>query len=281
MHIPRAWAKASADGQTADGRTLPVSVWGWGEDEAGARKGAADRLQRLLERIRRGDPFPDKYSYGSRPLREEILGTIEGEVPGEPLALITRNSYGAQVLTASRLLFLDVDLNPPTFLQRVLRMFGAGRDSSEETVLARLRSVLQQYGKATFRIYRTASGLRAMAIDREFDPAGSDAQELMKATGTDPAFSRLCLAQRSFRARLTPKPWRCKISNPPSEYPRPEGEARRRFATWLKEYEDRSRGYATCRYLETIGNASPRGGAGKLLELHDRVARCSEPLPLA
>jgi hypothetical protein len=141
--------------------------------------------------------------------------------------------------------------------------------------------VLQQYGKATFRIYRTASGLRAMAIDRDFDPAGRDAQELMKATGTDPAFSQLCMVQRSFRARLTPKPWRCKSSNPPNEYPRPEGEPRSRFATWLKEYEERSKGYATCRYLETIGSGSARGGAGKLLELHDRLTRCGEPLPLA
>lgn len=39
--------------------------------------------------------------------------------------------------------------------------------------------------------------------------------------------------------------------------------------------------YATCRYLETVGGGSAKGGAKQLLELHDRVTRCSEALPLA
>jgi hypothetical protein len=103
----------------------------------------------------------------------------------------------------------------------------------------------------------------------------------MQATGTDPAFAHLCLVQRSFRARLTPKPWRCNTSLPPGQYPRLEGELQRRFASWLHEYEQASRNYATCRYLETVGNGSPKGDVRKLLELHDRSTRCDESLPLA
>lgn len=120
-----------------------------------------------------------------------------------------------------------------------------------------------------------------MAIDREFDPTGREVQELMQTTGTDPAFSRLCLAQRSFRARLTPKPWRCNAPLPPGQHPRLDGELRQRFASWLREYEKISLGYATCRYLETLGNGSPKHHASKLLEIHDRITRCNEPLPLA
>jgi hypothetical protein len=280
MHIPHVWAKVSADARFPDGQTHPVAVWGWGDDEASAKKGAADRLQRVLERIRCGETFPNRYGYGNRPLREEILQTFASATAGEPSAVLTRNSYGALVLNATRLLFLDIDLQPPSLAQRVLRIFGSGV-APEEAALAKLRDVLGHYGRATFRVYRTASGLRVMAIDRDFDPAGRDVQELMQATGTDPAFARLCQVQRSFRARLTPKPWRCYSSMPPGQHPRQDGELRQCFASWLTEYEKAAARFATCRYLETIGSGSPQGDAGPLQELHDRATRCGQSLPLA
>jgi hypothetical protein len=255
-----------------------VSVWGWGDDDATARIGATERLRRVLERIRSGQPFPGKYGYGNRPLREEILQTFAG-ASEEPDAVVSRNSYGAQVLNASRLLFLDVDIGPASLGQWIARLFGA--PSAEQNALAKLRDALRRYGRATFRIYRTASGLRALAVDRQFDPAGREAQDLMQATGTDAAFSRLCLAQRSFRARLTPKPWRCGVSLPPGRHPRLDVQMQQRFASWLRQYEDRSLRYATCRYIETVGDGSPGQNAKKLLELHDRATRCNEPLPLA
>src|SRR5436189_4942308 len=108
MHIPRIWAKADAEVETPDRGALPLVTWGWGENEAEARAEARSRLQRLSDRVRRGDPFPDAYAYGSRPIREEILDTIGDSA--NPRGVITRNRYGAKVLNAVRLLFLDVDL---------------------------------------------------------------------------------------------------------------------------------------------------------------------------
>ncbi len=279
MHIPSAWAKASADVTSPDGSAHAVSAWGWGEDEWTARKAAAGRLQRVLDRIRCGEPFPARYSYGSRPLREEILERFTGGAQAQPVAVLTRNSYGAQVLNASRLLFLDVDLQPPTIMQRLRRLFGG--PSTEESTLARLRQALHAHAQATFRIYRTASGFRVLAIDREFDPAASDVRQLMQATDTDPAYARLCLAQRSFRARLTPKPWRCQLPLPPGRHPRSDSALQRSFASWLREYENVSAAYASCRYLETVGSGRPRGDAVQLLALHDRITRCDQSLPLA
>jgi hypothetical protein len=183
------------------------------------------------------------------------------------------------VLNAAGLLFLDIDVEPATGVQRLLGAFGGA--SRAEAVLTGLRGALQEYGRAAFRVYRTASGFRAAAVDREFDPTGDDVQRLMQATGTDPAFARLCLAQRSFRARLTPKPWRCRRPLPPGRYPRADDEQRQRFAAWLREYESASARYATCRYVETIGSGSPRSALRGLLELHDRLTRCDDALPLA
>lgn len=277
MHIPRAWVTASGDGKLADGRTAPVTVWGWGDDETAARSTALQRLKRVLERLGRGEPFPDSYAYLSRPLREEILETVAGPADA-PLALLTRNRYGAQVLNAARLLFLDIDFPPPSLMDRLRALFGA--PGAQARALARLRQALQQHGRATFRLYRTAAGLRAIAVDREFDPAGDDTRALMQATGTDPAFARLCVAQKSFRARLTPKPWRCRLRTPPGQHPR-DGSGATAFAAWLREYEKASGAFATCRYLETVGTGSARGDARALIDLHDRLTRSATALPLA
>jgi hypothetical protein len=104
----------------------------------------------------------------------------------------------------------------------------------------------------------------------------------MKATGTDPWFVRLCLAQKSFRARLSPKPWRIGLKPPPGQYPRDDAEAERRFAEWLAGYAAASAGCATCRYLETVGKGGMVGSDNQdLIELHDRLARASEAVPLA
>jgi hypothetical protein len=281
MHIPRVWAKVNAECTTPDNRKLSVAVWGWGREETTAKREASTRLERLIDRIRRGDPFPDVYAYGSRPLREEILQSFDGDTEDQPKAVLTRNRYGAMVLNTSSLLFLDIDLAPPTFTQRLRRLFSSSRSPDDENAVAKLRDALRQFGQATFRLYRTAAGFRAIAIDREFDPVARDAQELMKATGTDPAFVRLCLAQKSFRARLTPKPWRCKCSLPPGEHPRTDDVVRQRFATWISKYELASTRYATCQYIETIGSSSVKGAAEKLVALHDRITRCDASLPLA
>jgi hypothetical protein len=279
VNIPRAWAQASGEGRTPDQRTLPVTTWGWGDDDDDARREAAGRLQRLLERITRGDPFPPAYGYGTRPLREEILETVAGPPASPPVAVLTRNAYGAVVLNTARVLFLDIDRPPATFLERLGGLLGRER-SAGDVVPDTLRAALGASG-ATFRVYRTASGLRAMAIDREFEPAGPASQALMTATATDPAFARLCAAQHSFRARLTPKPWRCRCTAPPGHHPRVDDGVRRRFAAWLGDYEQASRRHATCRYLETIGTGRATTTARRLVEVHDRLTRCHEALPLA
>jgi len=280
MHIPQAWAKAGAECQTQDHRKLQVAVWGWGDEQEAAKREAANRLERLIGRIRRGDPFPGVYAYGNRPLREEILQTFDGETE-EAKAVLTRNRYGALVLNTARLLFLDIDIPPPTFGQRLRRMFSPPRSAEDDDATTKLRDSLKQLGRSTFRLYRTAAGFRAIAVDRAFDPGGSDAQKLMNATGTDPAFVRLTLAQKSFRARLTPKPWRCHCSLPPGEHPRTDDAVRQRFTAWLNQYDQAAKKYATCRYIETIGAGSARGPAADLVALHDRLTRCGESLPLA
>lgn len=278
MQVPRSWARSHAIHTDREGKKRSLAVWGWGEGETEARQNSSARLARLVERLGRGEP-PGAYEYGSRPLREEILETLPGEGRNEPAAILTRNRHGAIVLNTAFMLFLDIDLEPPNLGKRLLRLVTSAPPADSQA-LTRLREALVRHGRASFRIYRTAAGFRALAVDREFDPAGREAQELMVATGTDPAFAKLCLLQQSFRARLSPKPWRCNCKRPPGEYPRDE-EQKLQFADWLSHYEQATAQYATCQFLESVGPGRPEGRAKRLVELHDRHTRCEAGLPLA
>lgn len=274
MRIPRAWSKAE-DEVEARGKRLHLVAWGWGDDVAAAGRLAAERLARLVERVRRGERFPDLYGYGlERPLREEVVQTI-GDA-----GVVTRNVYGALVLNTARLLFIDVDLpeGGPSLGQRVLGLFGRRPPDP----LERLREALRAVAPLTFRIYRTAAGLRALGVDRQYEPGGQAAEALMTHAGADPRYVKLCRAQKSFRARLTPKPWRCGAPpRPPGEHPRTDPDLQARFDGWLREYEAASAGWATCEYVETIGAGHPDEHAAGLIALHDRVTRAGERLPLA
>ena len=281
MRVPTAWAKASAAAAGREGRKLALSVWGSGETEQEAERDAAQRLERVRARLRRGERLPDRYAYGERALREEVVERMFDAETGELYAAVTRNRYGALVLNAARLLFLDIDLPPAGIAARLRWLLSAGRADPARPVLDGLRQTLRGYGRASFRLYRTAGGFRAIALDREFDPAARDTQELMQRTGTDPAYMQLCRAQKSFRARLTPKPWRAECPLPPGAFPREGDRLQQRFASWLRRYEAARAHYRTCRYLETIGNGRPSARNARLVELHDRTTGIDEKLTLA
>ena len=279
MYIPKAWARDTREATLRDGRAVPISAWGWGDDQAGARAKAAERLQRALERIQSRKPFPHGYEYEGRPLREDVLQTLEAADSNATIGIVTRNRYGAHVLNAEQLLFLDIDLPSRGLFAWFRQLFS--RATPEQRALVNLREALRNHGGATFRIYRTASGFRVMAVDRSFDPTSPETQDLMRVTRSDPAYARLCRSQKCFRARLTPKPWRCGVGKPPGEFPRSTRDEENAFAGWLREYEQASTRFATCRYLETIGSGRASGDTRRLQDLHDRVTRCEEPLPLA
>ena len=108
MRIPRFWQKAGQPVQTAQGATWRLEAWGWSdESEAAAAALARERLQAQAEAIAAGRGQRERYLYHDRPLREEVL---ERPLPG---ALITRNGYGARILNAAQVAFVDVDVDLP------------------------------------------------------------------------------------------------------------------------------------------------------------------------
>lgn len=281
MNIPPVWKLVAGRFPNRSGQEFLLQVWGFGENEAAAQREGATRLERLAARLLSGK-LPDKwYDYTDRPVREEVVQAFEapgGSESGNHVAVVTRNGYGALILNTARMLFLDIDFQP-SLLGSLKGLFT--KASPEEQRLQALRHALEAQGHSTFRIYRTAAGYRVICIGREYDPAGREAADLMRATGTDRFFMRLCQAQKCFRARLTPKPWRCGLGRPAFRFPYRTPEEEVEIRKWIEVYEEESAGYATCQFLTSLGSATPEGDQQLLLDLHDQITGANSGRPLA
>jgi hypothetical protein len=196
-------------------------------------------------------------------------------------AIVTRNHYGSIVLNAHHALFIDVDVaeeeNPP----RDTEEYGGRNRVPWQTMFDDLCTVLNNEARIGFRIYRTAAGFRILATTHEFEPDSETVKYLMSSVGADDAFVRLCGAQKTFRARLSPKPWRCGTTRPPNEFPRASAEEEQRFAEWLAHYCRACRNYATCQFLGRIGPAETHARVAPIIELHDRETKAFQSLDLA
>jgi hypothetical protein len=279
MRIPRYWAKADGSAVDPSGKAWAIWRWGWSQESvADALAVARRRLADSVARIARGETIR-AYLYGTAPLREEILRSL-GEAGTASEAVVTRNRYGALVLNTARVPFIDVDA-PPVGLGARLARFFRRDDRDADPTLARLRAVCASKGSHAFRIYRTPNGYRVLAANLALDPSADSTGALLAEFAADPYFIKLCKLQGSFRARLTPKPWRCGCPLPPNQHPRDDREARERFEAWRRRYEAESARFASCRYLESIGGDRPSANARAIVEEHDRVSRALADLPLA
>lgn len=99
--------------------------------------------------------------------------------------------------------------------------------------------------------------------------------------GCDPLYVRLCRSQQSFRARLTPKPWRCGVASPPSRFPHETPERAAAFERWLAAYDACCERYAVCEALPSVGDDFVSSDVAPLVSLHDEATRASTGLPLA
>ena len=252
--IPRHWSKVTGSADDPGGKRYALRIWGWSADSvAEAATLARRRLADACARVASGALRDEAYFYGKVPLREEIVRTVGGD------AIVTRNRYGALVLNTARVPFVDVD-TPASGSGSgggLLGLFGGKQADPASAVLDRVRAACGRFPRTSFRIYRTAAGFRLLATDLLLDPASAQAQELLADFSADPFFVKLCRLQASFRARLTPKPWRCGCALPPASFPR---EPRPR---WLSR--------SGCRSTRA---RSDRGRPASWSRRRGRAARC-------
>ena len=325
MLIPRFWARVTSHATAPDGRSIPFHTWrGSRESQAAAEALAAEAAERIAARIARGEGFPEKYTYGNRPLREEVVRELPG-AGNDPDVAVTRNSYGALVLNAARVFFIDVDVPaegsaeppraggsdpaaalldspigkavtdalPPSVRSLVQGLFGRGAATPEPTpaparpasptdaALDQLRTWLRSRPDWNVRVYRTSAGLRYVVTHATFSATDPETVSIMEALGADPQYIRLCRAQKSFRARLTPKPWRLHMENPPARFPYESASDEAAVRDWIRRYDEASRRYSTCRLMEVIGSGAEHPDVAPVVAMHDEHTGADSDRPLA
>jgi hypothetical protein len=277
--IPKHWSSVDGDATDPGGKRYALRIWGWSVSSlTEAADVARRRLADASARIRAGALDREAYFYGKAPLREEIIGAVGKD--GE--AIVTRNRYGALVLNTSRVPFIDVDTpeNGSGGGGGFFGLFGGKKAAPSDPALDGIRAACGRFPQTTFRIYRTAAGFRLLATDLLLDPTSREGQDLLSTFAADPFFVKLCKLQASFRARLTPKPWRCGLRLPPGSYPRDLG-SQKAFEKWRDEYDAAIRSKATCELVETQGPGRMLPEAAAIVAEHDRACRVGEKAPLA
>lgn len=155
----------------------------------------------------------------------------------------------------------------------------------DESYRSRVSQFLSTHPAWRLRVYQTPAGLRLIAEHARFEPTSPETQEFFDQVGADPDYARLCRIQQCFRARLTPKPWRIgmreRLRPRPGVWPLDSDEKRASRAAWVARYEAASKGYAACRYLETLGSFVTDADAQKVVKLHDRLCGAESSLPIA
>jgi len=252
MKLAKFWSRDSAeyDGVSATAR-------GWSDDSFDAAKARARQIaQHVAERIVNHGGQKEKYPYGDRPLPEPILRTFPGG-----RAAVTRNAYGALILNTDDLMFVDIDnedRRPP--------------DVDVERVASR-------HGLSG-RFYKTAAGYRVILTDRKFVAGSADSEALLKEFGADTMYTHLCKMQASFRARLTPKPWRCEWYKPNVKYPFEGPREERQYQEWVSKYDRSAARFSTCKLVSRFGGGSLQEFA-ELIAYHDQESKAGSGLPLA
>lgn len=250
------------------GQAGNFACWKWSNTSLAHAQEVADRrAAELLRMYKENDgAFPDRYLYSDKRMREAVVRQIGS-------AVISRNAYGAQILNTESVMFADIDFPEDLSVGR--------RAHFVEKKVAFLEAWISSRSSWGLRVYRTAGGLRLLATGDLFDPCDTQVDDILTQLGTDPLYRKLCRVQETFRARLTPKPWRCEWVPPPRYWPFRNEKEESTFKKWLGRYEFFSQDYAVCRLVVALGVEAKIPEIVQIQNIHDYETKCHLRLPLA
>ncbi|MBD3885412.1 hypothetical protein IFO70_27180 [Phormidium tenue FACHB-886] len=201
-----------------------------------------------------------EYSVMAEPVLHEI------SYQGAQQAIITRNRYNCLILNTKNLLIVDVDIGDPHFADYLDCATSCQIASGQQQAIAALKAIVQQFPQLGFRVYQTRNGLRYLCTTRPFDSLDYNTYRLMQNLYADPLYARLCKFQSTFRARLTPKPWRVEV----------DGEERfvyeRTTGLILPDYSS----YAVCHFIEVVGEQIILPEFESIIKVHDSFCRIAQ-----
>lgn len=287
MKIARFWERAEVEIEGPHGEPAVGIAWGWSSSSrAEAHEKALAGANRVAQWLKTRKQREHDYGldYPDRPPREEIVREIQDST-GETIAIITRNAAGSLVLSTPRLTFIDVDIPRRSSLgglaRGLKRLLGQPVIEPQEQVRQQIADAAARHPEYSFRLYRTFAGFRCVLLNTALAPGSAASVTLLEEFGADPLYKRLCSAQECYRARLSPKFWRCHAERPPNRFPWPNAAEEERFRQWQHNYEAVAGGYAVCRLVEQIGARRGNAELQQLIELHDEMSGVHTSLPLA
>lgn len=250
-----------------DGEEQEITCYGGSNlstDDARAR--AKEKSEKIQQKIKGEKHLFDEYE---AEIREEILQIIDDR------SAITRNRYGAQVLNVENLLILDIDKPKPSF-GGLFKKKDTESDKAKIFDMVRKLAITSKFKDYGFRIYETYQGARVIILGKSFDPREGETKKMMDEFNCDPLYTRLCIKQGCYRARLTPKPYRMKMRAYKVKFPRNEDD--HEFQGWLTNYESESRNFSVCKLIEQIGASH---SLNDVIRLHDDITGINFRQPLA
>ncbi len=292
MKLAKFWTRQAGEARDANGKLIRVVARGWSNESLeAAAEVARENAHGVAQRLASDPGGRKQYGYGDRPLPEPVVREFR-DTTATPNAVITRNAYGSLVMNARDLMFVDIDRQnvqhvgaiAQNLMSSVFSLFSkpagqaAPAPQAGDAVVDGIQKVAARNGLAV-RVYKTAAGYRAMVVNAGFDAGSARSEEVLKEFEADPLYVRLCKMQQSFRARLTPKPWRCDLGTPPVTFPFETADAEARFQQWVRQYTAKIAGYATCKLLASFGESHE--AFAQLIEYHDQETKAGSGLPLA
>jgi hypothetical protein len=310
MKLARFWTRQPGEATGDNGESVRVSSRGWSnESMEDAAVVAREIAGKVAQRVASGDPKARQYGYGDRPLPEPVIQELR-DASGGLSGVITRNAYGALVLNTRDLMFVDIDREgspapvaaavqdiAQELISGLSSLFGKPKPPTPppvqppvqppaqhgfvmDSVVTEIQRVAER-NNLSVRIYKTAAGYRVLIFNMRFDPSSTQSETLLREFGSDALYIRLCKMQESFRARLTPKPWRLGMPQPPVSFPFEGANEEARFYEWVGKYTAASARFATCRFVAGFGSGPLDPGLQPLIAYHDRETKIGSPLPLA
>jgi hypothetical protein len=211
---------------------------------------------------------------------EEVIERIF--LGDEPLATITRSAIGSLILACPNVMFADIDLFdrlpesarfsfPVKRIVDIVHESKTMKEKRQSDLLVRIRQISKSMPDLGFRVYETAAGYRLLMTSTEFSPKTIRAKSILTSFGSDPLYIEFCREQQDFRARLTPKYWRCGSYRPPCKFPFADEHNQYMYRNWEREYHMKANRFAVCRYVESLGPKKVCLAAQAIIEIHDRL----------
>lgn len=217
--------------------------------------------------------FPEKWQSGLT-----LVVCLFGFAAAALAAWLTDSKTAGGIVAGLAIVFSGVIA---TFIQRA-RKQTAG--DAETAARKRVRAFVAAQPGWNLRVYRTPAGLRLLAMHQTFDPTDVAVAKSFRGLGVDPIYAVMCFNQRCFRARVSPKPWRIGISAhlKPSPGVWPVRLDRMPLRQqWIEQYESTAEDFASCTFLESLGDGPIHADAKQVQELHDELCRATSRLPIA